>query len=150
MIVARALVPRPVEGEDLARLSPPSGATCARPRQRASTIWLAAQISTSASQIVAMPCSGTASTRMAISFIRKSIGVVRWVLARLKNGISHEILRVSGGQIAGESSEEFELLAFVSGAMARHGSAARLTGLGRDQGAVTLRREHGADTRVGG
>jgi multiple sugar transport system permease protein len=34
------------------------------------------------------PCRapGTASTRMAISLIRKSIGVVRWVLARLKNG----------------------------------------------------------------
>ena len=57
-----------------------------RPASRASTIWLAAQISTSASQMVAMPCSGTASTRMAISFIRKSIGVVRCVLARLKNG----------------------------------------------------------------
>jgi hypothetical protein len=40
------------------------------PESRASTIWLAAQISTSASQMVAMPCSGTASTRMAISFIR--------------------------------------------------------------------------------
>ena len=30
----------------------------------------AAQIRTSASQMVAMPCSGTASTRMAMSFIR--------------------------------------------------------------------------------
>jgi hypothetical protein len=31
-----------------------------KPRFSASTIWLAAQISTSASQMVAMPCSGTA------------------------------------------------------------------------------------------
>jgi plasmid replication initiation protein len=40
------------------------------PEHGMATIWLAAQISTSASQMVAMPCSGTASTRMAMSFIR--------------------------------------------------------------------------------
>jgi hypothetical protein len=48
-----------------------------KPLSRASTIWLAAQIRMSASQIVAMPCSGTASTRMAISPVRKSIGSTR-------------------------------------------------------------------------
>jgi len=56
------------------------------PASRASTRWLATQMSTSASQIVAMPCSGTASTRIVTPPMRKSIGVVRRDLMRLKKG----------------------------------------------------------------
>ena len=56
------------------------------PASRALTIWLAAQIRISASQIVAMPCSGIASTPIVTSPARKSIGVMRLDLAREKNG----------------------------------------------------------------
>src|ERR1700721_1088786 len=55
-----------------------------RPASRASTICEAAQIRTSASQIVAMPCSGTASTRMVTNPARKSIGVTRLDFAKEK------------------------------------------------------------------
>jgi uncharacterized membrane protein YfcA len=57
-----------------------------RPASRASTICDAAQIRTCASQIVAMPCSGTGSTRMVTVPARKSIGATRLDFAREKNG----------------------------------------------------------------
>jgi hypothetical protein len=57
-----------------------------KPVSRAWTICEAAQIRTSASQMVAMPCSGTASTRMAIEPALKSIGARRFDLASEKNG----------------------------------------------------------------
>ena len=57
-----------------------------KPASRAWTIWEAAQISTSASQMVAMPFSGTASTRIAIEPALKSIGARRFDLASEKNG----------------------------------------------------------------
>ncbi|MNT85920.1 hypothetical protein D3C72_2261450 [compost metagenome] len=57
-----------------------------RPASRAATIWLAAQISTSASQIVAMPCSRVPSTRTVTPLDWKSIGVVRRDLPSEKNG----------------------------------------------------------------
>ena len=56
------------------------------PRSRASTIWLAAQMRTSASQMVASPCSGTASTRIVTAPERKSIGLRRLDLASEKKG----------------------------------------------------------------
>ena len=90
----------------------PSGATCASPRSRASTIWLAAQISTSASQIVAMPCSAVASTRIDTSPMRKSIGVTRRTLARERTART-SVLRVAGSDVTGARPEEFELLTVV-------------------------------------
>src|SRR3546814_8585135 len=56
------------------------------PASRASTICEAAQIKTSASHIVAMPCSCVPSTRMVMLPLRKSIGAVRRDFASEKNG----------------------------------------------------------------
>ena len=56
------------------------------PASRASTICEAAQIRTSASHIVAMPCSAVPSTRMVMFPLRKSIGAVRRDFANEKNG----------------------------------------------------------------
>ena len=75
-------------------------------------------------------------------------------LGEAEERIGHEVLRISGRQITGESPEEFELLALVAGAMA-HGSAsrrsaARLAGGGRNVRAMALCRQHGADAGVGG
>ena len=56
------------------------------PTSRASTICEAAQMRMSASHIVAMPCSGTASTRILTEPALKSIGASRFDLAREKNG----------------------------------------------------------------
>ena len=79
---------------------------------------------------------------------------MRWGLGEAEERIGHEVLRISGRQITGESPEEFELLALVAAAMA-HGnasrrSAARLAGGRRNVGAMALCRQHGADARVGG
>ena len=49
-------------------------------------IWLAAQISTSASQMVAMPCSGTPSTVSEMPPASKRIGTMRGDLASEKKG----------------------------------------------------------------
>ena len=57
-----------------------------RPASFASTICEAAHISTSASHIVAMPCSAVPSTRMVMLPARKSIGTVRRDFASEKNG----------------------------------------------------------------
>jgi hypothetical protein len=57
-----------------------------KPASRASTIWLAAQIRMSASQIVAMPCSCVPSTRIVTPLARKSIGATRRDFASEKNG----------------------------------------------------------------
>src|SRR3546814_10250275 len=59
------------------------------PASRASTIWLAAQIRMSASQIVAMPCSCVPSTRMVMLPLRKSIGAVRRDFASEKRSEEH-------------------------------------------------------------
>src|SRR3546814_18159250 len=57
-----------------------------RPASRACIHCDAAQISTSASQIVAMPCAAVPSTRTVTPPLRKSIGAVRRDLPRAKNG----------------------------------------------------------------
>ena len=56
-----------------------------RPASRALTICEAAQISTSASQMVAMPCSGTASTGIVIAPALKSIGAI-WFESSARSG----------------------------------------------------------------
>src|SRR3546814_2208300 len=59
------------------------------PASRASTICEAAQIKTSASHIVAMPCSCVPSTRMVMLPLRKSIGAVRRDFASEKRSEEH-------------------------------------------------------------
>src|SRR3546814_879262 len=56
------------------------------PASCASTIWLAAQIRISASQMVAIPCSGVASTWIETSPMRNRIGATRLLLASEKKG----------------------------------------------------------------
>src|SRR3546814_9100424 len=72
-----------------------------RPASRASTSWLAAQIRMSASQMVARPCSGTSSTEIRVSPIRKSIGAIRRDLARLKKGQDMRSCASRGAGLAG-------------------------------------------------
>ena len=88
-------------------------------------------------------------------FVHAEIDRCRAVgLGEAEERIGHEVLRVPRREVAGQSPEEFELLAFGAGAMAHgHGgwdSAARLAGTGRRDGRVALGRQHGPDTRVRG
>ena len=78
------------------------------------TIWLAAQISTSASQMVAMPCSRTPSTVSEMPPASKRIGTMRGDLARLKKRVGHQVLRVAKRHVPGrQRAEKRELFAFA-------------------------------------
>jgi hypothetical protein len=63
-----------------------------RPASRALTVCETAQIRTSASQIVAMPCSDVASIRIETVPARKSIGVSRFDFASEKNGAAEQLV----------------------------------------------------------
>jgi hypothetical protein len=80
-----------------------------KPASRASTICEAAQISTSASHIVAMPCSCVPSTRMVMPPARKSIGAVRRDFASEKNGKA--IKSWLSRHVARQRAEQVELFA---------------------------------------
>ena len=83
-----------------------------RPASRASTICEAAQIRTSASQIVAMPCSGTASTRMAIVAGAEVDRNDAPGFGEGEERIGHQILRIAWREIARQRAEQIKLFPF--------------------------------------
>ncbi len=88
------------------------------PASRASTIWLAAQISTSASQIV---CHAVFGDRLDADGDIVHVEVDRdgpMALGEAEERVGHEVLSVPGRQIARKRPEEFELFALDAGDMA--------------------------------
>jgi hypothetical protein len=84
-LVVACADPTPDEGQDLIWRDAIRREVL-RPASRALTICEAAQIRTSASQMVAMPCSDAATTRIETAPARKSIGSRRFDFASEKNG----------------------------------------------------------------
>ena len=125
-----------------------------RPASRALTICEAAQISTSASQMVAMPCSGTASTPL-VDRSRSEIDRRQALrLGEREKGIGHQVLRIPRGKVArgGRGRDGVvrdQRLACDAHLGQARTSAPLLAGVGNRRG-LALGRQHSPDARIGG
>jgi hypothetical protein len=108
----------------------------------------------SASQIVAMPCSGTASTRMEIVSRVEIDGDIPLGLRQRKERIRHQVLGIARRQIARKGAKQVELIALrmappaCKGFAVRYGSAPLLACI--RNGRVSFGRQHHAGAGIAG